>query len=138
MEETETGTEARTGTETAAASGTEPDAEIDTATETDGAGQEVAHAGRLVGVTVIGIHQIDLPAGSAQAVLGEADFRAGHTAAMQVGEPVLHTAHLPLRPEPLTVRSYRLDGAQQDAGPVVVILAPHRARQPRPRAGGQP
>ncbi|WP_131103394.1 TolB family protein [Ornithinimicrobium sufpigmenti] len=108
--ETATATRGRTDAATGAGTGTD----AGTATRPRTKTQEVAHSGCLVGQAVIGIHQVDLPDGSAEELLDQADFQAGHTATLQrgqAGEPLLHTAWLPLGPEPLTVRGYRLDGS---------------------------
>lgn len=91
-----------------------------TTESTDLTTEEVALSGRLLGAAVIGVHRVDLPGGQAHEILGQADFQAGHTAALlvgQEGEALLHTAHLPLGPEALTVRGYRLDDAAQSSGP---------------------
>lgn len=114
-------TEVGTGTETRTETGTEAGTEAGTGTRPRTETQEVAHSGRLVGQAVIGIHQVDLAGGAAVEVLGQADFQAGHTASLQAGqggEPLLHTAWLPLGPETLTVRGYRLDGPGEGPQPV--------------------
>lgn len=93
---------------------------VTTTESTDLTTEEVALSGRLLGAAVIGVHRVDLPDGQTHEILGQADFQAGHTAALlveQEGEALLHTAHLPLGPEALTVRGYRLDDAAQSSGP---------------------
>lgn len=104
---------------------------------TDATGQEAALSGRLLGAAVIGVYRVDLPDGQTHEILGEADFQAGHTAALQVGqegEPLLHTAHLPLGPETLSVRGYRLDGAAQGSGPAFEYSWPETELANRVRA----
>lgn len=97
-------------------------------------GEEAALSGRLVGAAVIGVHAVEVADGRAQEVLGEADFQAGHTATLQAGEPLLHTAHLPLGPEPLTVRTYRLDDGGQEPEPVAGYAWPDTELANRVRA----
>lgn len=99
----------------ASVTGTTPGAGSERVSDTATEDQEAAHRGRLLGEAVIGIHQVGLPDGEEDEVVGEDGFRAGHTAAVQRGEPVVHTAYLPLGPQALTVRTHHLDGAGQEA-----------------------
>lgn len=105
-----------------------------TESEKGESGEEAALSGRLVGAAVIGVHAVEVADGRAQEVLGEADFQAGHTATLQAGEPLLHTAHLPLGPEPLTVRTYRLDDGGQEPEPVAGYAWPDTELANRVRA----